>query len=148
MPSSALRSLNSLDSNCLPWSVMILSGTPKNCTQPLMNAFVQWSAVACSMGMAAGQRVNRSTMVRQYWYPWDGGYGPMMSMCRTWKRAFGGVGLIRGEIVWRWTFDRWHGMHSRTKVLMSLSMLGQAKLSFTSRIVAAIPGCDLDVRAQ
>ena len=48
----------------------------------------------------------------------------------------------RDRIVWRWTFDRWHGMHSRTKVLMSLSMLGQAKLSFTSRIVVATPGCD------
>ena len=54
------------DSNCLPWSVMIVNGAPKRETQPLMKAHATTSAVIDCRGNASGHLVKRSTHVNRY----------------------------------------------------------------------------------
>ena len=56
--------------------------------------------------MASGQRVNRSTQVRRYVYPLDGGSGPTKSMWMTLKRASGLGKVDSGKVVCLWIFAR------------------------------------------
>ena len=78
---------------------MMLEGTPKRDIHPLMKAFATDSAVMSVRGMASGQRVNRSTQVRRYAYPLDGGSGPTKSMWMTLKQASGLGKVDNGEVV-------------------------------------------------
>ena len=58
-----VRSLQSWDSNCLPLSVVMVSGMPKRATQPLTKVNATVSAVMSGMGKASGQRLNQSMQV-------------------------------------------------------------------------------------
>ena len=58
----------------------MIDGTPKREIQPLRNACAMASVVIELSGIASGQRVKRSTHVRRYVKPWDGGRGPTMSI--------------------------------------------------------------------
>ena len=69
------------DSNCAPRSVVIVDGTPKRAIQPVTKACATVGAVMSGRGMASGQRVKRSTQVRRYVNPLDGGSGPTRSIC-------------------------------------------------------------------
>jgi hypothetical protein len=59
--------------------VVIICGQPKRDIQPVKRARAAVSAVMSGMGMASGQRVKRSTAVRQYVKPADIGSGPLKS---------------------------------------------------------------------
>jgi hypothetical protein len=65
MPRSLSKAWKSCDSNCRPWSVVMVCGQPKRDIQPVRRACATVSAVISGMGMASGQRVKRSTAVRQ-----------------------------------------------------------------------------------
>jgi hypothetical protein len=80
MPQILARERNSCDSNWRPWSVVIVCGQPKRDIQPVMRARATVSAVMSGIGIASGQRVNRSTAVRQYAKPADVGRGPTRSI--------------------------------------------------------------------
>ena len=69
------------DSNCAPWSALMVDGTPKRTIQPVTKACAMVGAVMSGRGMASGQRVKRSTQVRRYVNPLDGGSGPTRSIC-------------------------------------------------------------------
>ena len=58
---------------------VIDSGTPKRGTQVLTRARAQTSVVLLGRGTASGHRVKRSTIVKTYRKPWDGGSGPTKS---------------------------------------------------------------------
>jgi hypothetical protein len=65
MPQSLAKELKSCDSNWRPWSVVMVCGQPKRDIQPVKRARATVSAVMFGMGMASGQRVKRSTALRQ-----------------------------------------------------------------------------------
>ena len=79
---------------------------PKRAIHPFTNASATVSAVMWGMGIASGQRVNRSIQVRRYLKPLEGGRGPTMSMCTLSKRASGVENVARGVIVCLCTLDR------------------------------------------
>ena len=94
------RLWESCDSNWRPWSVMIVYGHPKRAIQPESRARDTVSAVMW-IGKASGQRVKRSTAVRQYLNPADEVRGPTGSMWMCRKRAGGRLKLRTGVMVWR-----------------------------------------------
>ena len=67
--SIALIWLNNLDSNCLPWSMVMRAAVSNQDIQPLMKVFATVSASMLAIGKASGQRVYLSTQVRQYLFP-------------------------------------------------------------------------------
>jgi hypothetical protein len=96
---SLAKAWNSCDSNCLPCSVVMVCGQPKRDIQPVGRACDTVSSVISGMGMTSGQRVKRSTAVRQYVNPVEVGRGPMTSMWTCRKRAAGGVKSPNGMTV-------------------------------------------------
>ena len=82
-----------------PWSVVMVCGHPKRAIQPDSNACPTVSAVMSCIGMASGQRVKRSTAVRQYLNPADVGKGPTRSMWMCRNRAAGSVKSPKGVTV-------------------------------------------------
>lgn len=66
VPSVWLSSWNSVLSNCRPWSVDTRSGTPKRDIHDDINAFATVFAVISAIGIASGQRVYLSMIVKQY----------------------------------------------------------------------------------
>jgi hypothetical protein len=80
MPQSLARKCKSCDSNWRPWSVVMVCGQPKRNIQPVKRARTTVSAVMFGMGIDSGQRVKRSTAVRQYVDLADVGSGPIRSM--------------------------------------------------------------------
>jgi hypothetical protein len=99
MPHIFARDWKSCDSNCRPWSVVMVCGQPKQDVQQISRARATVSAVRSTIGMTSGQRVKQSTGMSQYVQPTDVGRGPMRSMwmCRKW--AAGGVKLPNGVTV-------------------------------------------------
>ncbi len=65
--------------NCAPLSDVISAGTPNLATHPCSRAWAQAAAVVEAKGMASGQRVERSTMVKRWVKPPDEGRGPTRS---------------------------------------------------------------------
>jgi hypothetical protein len=80
-------------------------GQPKRDIQP-DKARATVSAVISGMGMASGHLVKRSTAVRHYVKPDEGGRGPMRAMWACRKRPVGGVKFPSGVTVWRQTLER------------------------------------------
>lgn len=81
-PQNLDSSWKSLDSNCLPWSVTMVSGTPYLHTQSRYNACATFSAVISCNGVTSIQLVHRSTIVDRYLYPSDETCnGPTRSIC-------------------------------------------------------------------
>jgi len=74
--------------------------------------------------MASGQRVKRSTAVRQHLKPSDVGSGPTMSMCRCWNRDVGTAKSPSGVVVCLDIFDHWHDWHARAQVRQSFCTPG------------------------
>lgn len=64
-PHMVLSSWKSCDSNCRPWSVVILSGTPYRATHSRTRHSAIVDAVISTVGTTSIQRENRSIMVRQ-----------------------------------------------------------------------------------
>ena len=60
-----MRECQRSDSNCCPWSEVIVVGTPKREIQPVRWAEEQDSAVASTIGIASGQRVYRPIQVNR-----------------------------------------------------------------------------------
>ena len=86
IPSSCESRLNSFDSNCEPLSVVIKAGTPNSATHLLMKALATVSVSILGIGIASGQRVNLSMIVRIYLQSPDNGKGPTISMWMWLKR--------------------------------------------------------------
>jgi hypothetical protein len=73
------RAAQSEDVNCGPLSLVMIPGTPKRCIQPCRRAAAQSAAVVEASGIASGQRVVLSTMVKRYEKPEERGSGPTRS---------------------------------------------------------------------
>ena len=91
------------------------------------------------MGMASGQRVKRSTAVRQYLKPSDVGSGPTMSMCMCWNRDVGRAKSPSGVVVCLDIFDRWQDWHPRAQVRQSFCTPGHTYRWEMSFAVALVP---------
>jgi hypothetical protein len=76
-------------------------GQAKREIQPERRARATVSAVMTGIRNASGQRVKRSTAVRQYLDSADHGRGPIRSMWIFRKRAVGSVKSPMCVIVWR-----------------------------------------------
>lgn len=105
-----------------------------------MKARATVSAVMSGIGMASGQRVNRSLQVSKYENPLDGGRGPTMSRWILSNRAPGVANFISGVTVCLCILVFWHWRqvlaHRRTSELIP----GQTYLVVTSFCVARMPG--------
>ena len=99
MPRSAVKAFHRWDSNCLPRSVVTVDGVPKREIHVCVKALATVSVVQSVIGTASGQRVKRSTQVRRYTQPSEGGRGPTRSMCTLSKRALGVAKVARGAVV-------------------------------------------------
>jgi len=55
--------------NCVPRSDVRRPGTPKQATQVAMKASAQVAASIPARGMASGQQLDRTTMVKRYFKP-------------------------------------------------------------------------------
>jgi len=71
--------LKSWLSNCRPWSVVIVAGTPKRLIQWVSSALETVSASMLEVGITSGHLEVRSTIVIQYVWPREGGSGPTIS---------------------------------------------------------------------
>ena len=74
------RFFHNCDLNCRPWSVTIQEGIEYCAIQPSKNALATDSALMLVSRMASSHLVKRSTHVRRYVNPCDGGRGPTRSM--------------------------------------------------------------------
>ena len=101
VPNIAVMHLNNSDWNCEPRSVVTVDGAPKVDTQRLIKARATVSAVISGIGIASGQRVNRSMHVRRYLLLLDTGRGPTMSRWMWSKRASGLAKVPIGAFVCR-----------------------------------------------
>lgn len=95
------RLLNSVDSNWRPPSVVIVDGAPYRETQPATNAFAMVSVLMSGRGKASGHRAKRSMRVGRLMFPFDGGYGPKISMCTLSNFSDVGVNELKGALVCR-----------------------------------------------
>ena len=80
VPRSAVKAFHKCDSNWRPRSVVTVEGVPNRVIQVWRNACATVSAVLSSIGIASGQRVNRSMHVNMYTEPFERGNGPTRSM--------------------------------------------------------------------
>ena len=71
VPSKCISLVHRADSNCRPLSVVTVDGTPNRETHPCTKACATVSAVMSDVGMASGQRVNRSIQVRAFFFFWN-----------------------------------------------------------------------------
>jgi hypothetical protein len=124
IPHMLAREWKSCDSNCRPWSVVKVCGHPKRVIHPDTKARDTVTAVISGRGMSSGQRVMRSTAVRQYLKPPDIGSGPRMSTWTCWNGDVGEVKCPSGVVVCLVTLDRWQDWHVRAHVRQSFRMPG------------------------
>lgn len=112
------------DSNCLPWSVVILAGVPNRQIHPSTNARYIVVASISFIGTASAQRENLSITVRQYLNPAHNGNVPIMSIW-TWENLFSGATKWDGNpTLWRETFDPWQCKQLTHHSLTFLFILG------------------------
>ena len=104
---------------------MRVEGEPKRAIQPLTNASATVSAVMFVMGMASGQRVKRSTQVRN---------------------ASGVENVARGVTVRLWILDLWDCRHDCAHLRTSDLMFGQTYRLVMRRSVARTPGWEREWR--
>jgi hypothetical protein len=121
---------------------MMVCRQPKQDIQLVSRARTMVSAVMSGMGTTSGQRVERSTSVRQYVYPADFGMGPMRSMWTCRKRAASSVKSRNGVTAWRETLECWQDWQARAQVRQSFYMPGHTKRCVISFAGALVPGCD------
>lgn len=120
VPSNCVKVFHSYDSNCRPQSVVTVNEVLKReihvCIKCLRATV---SAVQSVIGTASGQRVKRSTHVRRYTQPLEGGSGPTKSICTWSKHASGVAKVARGAVEWWWISARWHHKQERAHLLIS-----------------------------
>ena len=141
MPHILVIERNSCDSNCQPWSVVIVCVHPKRDINPDTRARVTVSAVMSGRGMASGECVKRCTALRQYLKTSDVGSGPTMSRCRCWNRVVGGVKSRSGVVVCLHPLDRWQAWHARAQVQHSFCTPGHTyrwEMSFAVALIIII----------
>ena len=95
------RATHRAEVNCVPRSLVMVSGTPKRQIHPINKAWAQSAAVMAATGMASGHLEVRSMTVKMYVIPREGGRGPTRSTWMWAKRRTGtGMGAAR-TLVWR-----------------------------------------------
>ena len=136
-----LRSWSQIaDENWLPLSVVTALGMPKEDIHPCANASMMDSVVMSFSGIAAGHRVNRSTMVSRYRNPFDSG----IIVRSAWICANRLSGTSNSPIfgtVCRRTLACWHGTHSRAHLATSAFIDGQTNFCRIVWRVRSTPGC-------
>jgi hypothetical protein len=148
VPRSMERSDHRADMNWEPRSEEMSEGRPKCWIHPPKNATAMSIVDVALSGMATGQWVALSNAVRRWVYPLEAGRGPTKSMWTWSKRLIGSSKLETGEWTWRWTFARWHVMHSFAHSPTCLLMPCQTYRSLTRRLVARAPGWLRECRAS
>ena len=101
---------------------------------------MQDSVDASTIGIASGQRVDRSTIVKRYLKDCEGGRGPTMSTCMCPNRRLGWGKEPIPDSVCRCTFDLWHARHALVQFLASLEMESQMNFSFINFAVERLEG--------
>ena len=117
----------------------LVSGDGLREIHPDRRAWATISAVMSCSGMASGQHVKRSTVVRQYLKLSDVGSGPKISMCTCWNREVGREKSPSGLVVCQDTFDRWQYWHARAQVRQSFCTPGHTNRWEMSFPVALVP---------
>ena len=87
--------VHTADVNCGPLLEVITAGTQNLDTQWCTKAWAHAEAVVETMGMASGQRVVLSTMVKMLVNPPEEGRGPTRSMC-MWENLRWGIDICSG----------------------------------------------------
>lgn len=82
-----------VDSNCIPWSAMIMMATQRRGIHSLQMVSGHDCAVTSFRSIALGSCVNGSVIVRQYLLPCESRKGPTRRRYMVWKR-FVDVGNI------------------------------------------------------
>ena len=121
-PSNCINCCQSADSNCLPWSVVIVDGIPNLAIQPLRKAWATDTAVIILTEIASAQHVKWSIQVRIYVYLLEGGSRPTMSM---WMLSSLMSGVAKGVTVCLCTLHFWHFNQVCAQLQMSLLILGE-----------------------
>lgn len=110
-PVSRVNCRNSSASNWRPWSVVTLFGDPTLVIQLLNICLTTVSAAMSLIGIASGQRVSLSTIIKQYLRLFDDGRGPTMSTCICSERPVGVAKVPTGVVLWRVIFAFWQLIH-------------------------------------
>ena len=104
-PRRAAISLRNDDVNCDPRSEEISPGTQKQAIQPVMRACTHSGVVIPRSGIASGQRVLRSIIVRRYVKPEEKGKGPTVSMFICENLFSGTEKCSSGAFMWFCIFE-------------------------------------------
>lgn len=134
------NSVNNVDWNCGPLSVVITAGYPKIEIQLLKMALATTSAVVVDSGTATDHRLKRSTIVKMYSHPLTWSRGPTRSTWICVKRLSGAVKVDGGALVCRLIFVAWQRWHVRDHCFTSVAIPGQTNQSDMVRSVAFAPG--------
>ena len=109
VPRKLMRCFHSDDTNCWPWSFVMVEGTLNKVwypSTPESLGYCAWRAVLYRQSF--GHRVNQSVYVSRYVQPWDVSSDPTRLVC-TWSNLALGVLKVPGDvIVWWVTLALWH----------------------------------------
>ena len=142
IPRLFANSFHSRETNCLPRSDVIFIGTP-NLDIHMSKALQHVDVIISFIGIASGQRVNRSIIVNIYCFSWDLGNGPKMSTWILSNLLVGVLNVFSGAFICICTLDFWQGTHVLAHSVQSLLILIQVKRAVINLRVALIPGCDM-----
>ena len=126
-----------------PLSYVICSGTPNLEIHDVTKAAAQASAVDDFMGIASGQRVERSTTVRRYLWSSEGGRGPTTSTWMCEKRRSGVLKVPTPDSVCLLTLAAWQARHERDQDLESLASPCHTNFWRRSFVVTRADGCEI-----
>ena len=116
---------------------VISAATPNRVIQLAISA----RAVTLS-GIASGHRVNRSTIVRRYVKPCEGGRGATRSTLICLNLRAGIENVFNCALICVCIFDAWHWIQARDHVLTCLSRSRHTNFYATSLRVVLAPGCE------
>ena len=129
------------ETNCHPLSDITSFGKSKHESQPERSALEQDSADVSTIGMASGQWVNLSIIVKMQLWPRDWGRGPTISSWMQSKQLFVSVNFWSGAMVWQWSLASWQAVQDLIQAVTSFLMPCHTKRCVMSFCIGLTPGC-------
>ena len=154
IPKILIKEENKYYSNCRPWSVVMILGTPNLIIQHVTSdkpprSPVTSDSFSCDILHRYCFWLTRKFIFKnmtRYIYPSEGGMSLTMSRSMYSNLPVVTESCCEGLQIWRWILDFWQSMHDRTHLEISLCVHGYTNLLYqltsVSDIIDAIKNGD------